>query len=113
MIHHSIYLFWTGGWDSTFRLLYLIFICKQTVQPIYIVEDKGRASVNIEMQTMDIILQEIKKKDPEALKLVQPIVFKQLSEIQIDNEISDAYERTVKNIPLGGQYVYLASYAKN
>jgi hypothetical protein len=110
---HPTNIFWTSGWDSTYRLLYLTFICKQTVQPIYIVEDKGRASVNVEMQTMDFILQEIKKKDPETAKFIRPTVFKQLTEIQIDDEISDAYERTAKKLPLGGQYVYLASYAKN
>ncbi|MEN8251260.1 MAG: hypothetical protein ABFS32_20175 [Bacteroidota bacterium] len=110
---HPIHLFWTSGWDSTYRLLYLTFVCKQTVQPIYIVENKGRASVNVEMQTMDFIYQEIKKKDPETAKLIRPTIYKQLTEIQIDDEISDAYERITKKLSLGGQYVYLASYAKN
>jgi hypothetical protein len=109
---HPVNLFWTSGWDSTYRLLYLTFVCKQTVQPIYIVENKGRASVNVEMQTMDLIYQEIKKKDPETAKLILPIVYKQLTEIQIDDEISDAYEKITKKLSLGGQYVYLASYAK-
>ena len=31
-----IYLFWTGGYDSTFRLCQLLIKYKKKVQPIYI-----------------------------------------------------------------------------
>ena len=30
------YLFWTGGYDSTFRLCQLVFEENKTVQPIYV-----------------------------------------------------------------------------
>ena len=33
-----INLFWTGGWDSTYRLLYLLIVEKKYVQPYYIID---------------------------------------------------------------------------
>ncbi len=43
-----INLFWTGGWDSTFRLLQLIIIYQKKVQPYYII-DNNRKSVQNEL----------------------------------------------------------------
>jgi len=36
-----INLFWTGGWDSTFRLIQLVFVNKKTVHPYYIIDPAG------------------------------------------------------------------------
>ena len=46
-----INLFWTGGWDSTFRLLQLIIVFRKRVQPYYII-DTTRKSVQNEKQAM-------------------------------------------------------------
>ena len=54
----EVMLLWTGGWDSTFRLLWLSWIEGRTVQPLYIAEE-GRASTAAELSAMKKILAEI------------------------------------------------------
>jgi hypothetical protein len=62
-----VYLFWTGGYDSTFRLCELILIEKKKVQPIYIksIIDNAennktkRKSQQQEIQTMELILNKL------------------------------------------------------
>ena len=112
MTTEPINLFWTSGWDSTYRLLYLIFVVKKQVQPIYIIEHSHRASVSVEIQTMNQIREEIGRKDPEAAKHILPTLYKNLQDINIDEQISEAFEKITKKQYLGGQYVYLASFAK-
>jgi len=44
-------LLWTGGWDSSYRLLSLLLDLRLPVQPIYLYDDK-RVSAPVEVQTM-------------------------------------------------------------
>ena len=44
-------LLWTGGWDSTFRLLQRVLIDKQPIQPIYFV-NPDRESVREELKSI-------------------------------------------------------------
>ena len=48
---HCVNLLWTGGWDSTFRLLSLVLIKRKPVQPFYVI-DVGRVSTIREIKTM-------------------------------------------------------------
>jgi hypothetical protein len=58
-------LFWTGGYDSTFRLLQLVIIEKKYVNPIYLNFDNldgpnhRRQNINFELQTMQKIINEL------------------------------------------------------
>lgn len=108
---NTLHMFWTSGWDSTYRLLYLSVVAKKEVQPIYIVEYKNRASVELEIETMDLIRGKIKEAYPDAAKLILPTIYQELEKIPIREEISAAYERITRKHFLGGQYVYLSSYA--
>jgi 7-cyano-7-deazaguanine synthase in queuosine biosynthesis len=60
-------LYWTGGFDSSFRLLQLILIEKKCVSPIYLNFDGldgtyiRRKNVNFEIKTMKKIINEIHK----------------------------------------------------
>lgn len=47
-------LLWTSGWDSIFRLLEIILIEKELVQPIYII-DEDRKSLKNELNAIDLI----------------------------------------------------------
>jgi len=38
-------LLWTGGWDSTFRLLQLILDTRATIQPVYVIDTARRSSL--------------------------------------------------------------------
>lgn len=58
-------LFWTGGYDSTFRLLQIVIIEKKCVNPIYLnfngLDGYGyrRRNVNFELLTMNRIINEL------------------------------------------------------
>lgn len=56
-------LLWTGGWDSTFRLLELLEHTGQTIQPHYIV-DPGRPSFKLEMKQMAEIRGKLVRASP-------------------------------------------------
>jgi hypothetical protein len=43
-------LLWTGGWDSTFQLLQLLFIHRRRVTPYYLVDEES-PSLSIEIRT--------------------------------------------------------------
>ena len=50
----KINLLWTGGWDSTYRLLEILLIEKKVVQTYYLI-DQTRLSHELEMKRMDEI----------------------------------------------------------
>jgi len=64
------HLFWTGGWDSTFRVCQLIIDKKQLVQPIFVTSMRkaGGERLNIvhELQAIDLIRYQLENSFPEA-----------------------------------------------
>ncbi|MEM2293044.1 MAG: hypothetical protein QXX41_07180, partial [Nitrososphaerota archaeon] len=76
----EVNLFWTGGWDSTFRLLYLVFVKKKSVQPFYIV-DTGRPSTLHELRAMHVIKEEVAKRDPQLANLIKPTIIVSVHDI--------------------------------
>lgn len=107
----SIDLLWTGGWDSTFRLLYLIFIKKKIVRPHYII-DSDRKSLRMELKAISEILKMISAKSSTAFKLVLPIQYSDLNFIQANINISDSYKKVFDLAPIGIQYDWLARYCE-
>lgn len=104
-------LLWTSGWDSTFRLLSLVLIQQKTVQPFY-VKDHQRASLEMEIKTMDKIKEMVFKKAPQAKNLILPTIYKDRREIKPDEAINAQYKRLLAMNPLGDQYEWLARYAE-
>ena len=56
----EIFIFWTGGWDSTFRMLQLSEK-NVHVRPMY-VKDPNRRSADTELQRMNQILSMIRAR---------------------------------------------------
>lgn len=106
-----IKLLWTGGWDSTFRLLQILLQEKKTVQPIYIL-DHHRKSLALELQTMQTIRDELIKKYSGIEELFLPTYYYPLSAIKPDVEIQEAYNFLYEKYRYGSQYLYLASFCK-
>lgn len=103
-------LLWTGGWDSTFRLLSLVIAENRIVQPHYIV-DVARQSSILEMATMGKIKACLDMKDVGYRVL--PIKVVPLYDITIDKVFSEAHSRLKLRSHLGSQYAWLASYARS
>lgn len=104
----TTHLLWTGGWDSTYRLLVLLLIEKRRVQPIYII-DPNRKSVAFEMRAMQKIKKLLKESYPEERELLLPTQFYELNDIEPNDNISNAYKRLLMKYPvLGSQNEWLA-----
>ncbi len=105
----KINILWTGGWDSTYRVLELSFK-PVTVQPYYI--NDNRKSEEIELKTIDIITREI-QKNPNAKCIILKPIFKKVKDIEKDSLITNAYYNLLKNNFFGSQYDWLARFAKS
>jgi hypothetical protein len=102
-------LLWTGGWDSTFRLLQLLLLRGRTVQPCYVI-DSNRLSTGTELLTMARLKQRLFAEHPETRKLLLPTRFKDLFDIQPNPDITAAFGRIHQRTFLGSQYEGLARF---
>lgn len=111
MIEQSepVKLFWTGGWDSTFRFIQLLLIHRMAVQPYYII-DPGRSSTLIEIRTMTDIKNALINKKPELKHLILPTIFKELHQIEKNEQIVESYKRLALVESIGIQYEWLARF---
>lgn len=103
----STRLLWTGGWDSTFRLLQLLLVERRSVQPFYVVEGARRASW-AEQQAMLKIRELLRTSHPEAAALLQETIDVPLEQIAADARIFSHYEKALHFGFIGGQYEWLA-----
>ncbi|WP_136668382.1 7-cyano-7-deazaguanine synthase [Flavobacterium sp. H122] len=104
-------ILWTGGWDSTFRLLQLVLTEKREVQPVY-VKDIDRKSYRKELETIDLILDKIEKHHPEAIKNIKPLIVIDKNQIVIDPDLKECYDKICDVKKIGSQYLWLASFCK-
>ncbi len=107
----TVDVLWTGGWDSTFRLLQLILSEKKRVKPHYLI-DPDRPSVKNEKEAMDRIRQSLYKKFPHTKELLLPTDYTNVADVEPDAEITQAYNEILKTHHLGSQYDWLARYCK-
>jgi len=106
-LHH---LLWTGGWDSTFRLIQIVVLLKEKVQPHYII-DPERKSNRHEMRAMQLIKSEIAIRFPEAYSRIKPTHYIELYSITHNKKIEDSYHSIYQKTPIGSQYEWLARFA--
>jgi hypothetical protein len=101
----AVDLLWTGGWDSTFRLLQL---CREgrKVRLHYIIS-RNRDSFKIEMETMEWILERIFRR--YAVRFFRVIV--ERADILPNEEIRIKWRQICGKYSLGPQYEWLAEYA--
>ncbi len=107
--NEAVKIFWTGGWDSTFRVLQVILFEKRKVQPFYII-DPGRKSTDAEIKAMDNIKDQLSQRYPSTKELLLPTVIGNLSDIEGSQEVTDAYQGILEQQELGSQYEFLANY---
>lgn len=113
MITKKVNLLWTGGWDSTFRLLQLSLLDIQ-IQPYYFI-DKERKSKDIEVERMKLILEKI-KDDKRFKAQISEIIFIKVEDV-LENmkniEISNIYRELREKYKLGTQYEWLSLYCNS
>lgn len=104
-------LLWTGGWDSTFRLLDLIVIKKIKVKPYYIY-DEDRLSTEYELKAMDSIRKMVNSKFPYTTKLFKETEVVKKSSIPKFQTNKEMYSSLRKRHRFGEQYIFLADFAE-
>ena len=105
---NPVQLLWTGGWDSTYRLLTLLLDHRVPVRPIYVV-DPTRTSGPTEQRVMNRIRTALFEHHPHTRALLQPTVVVSMSEIAPDATVSEAYDRIVAHNPLFERLLLLLS----
>jgi hypothetical protein len=106
-------LLWTGGWDSTFRLLWLVLREQRRVQPYYIVDNlKHRPAVPEERTAMERIRRRLAERYPDAAVRLFDTIECRLVDIDADTETFRYYERCLATGFIGGQYEWLARYCR-
>jgi len=103
-------LLWTGGWDSTFRLLHLLLVQQRAVQPVYLVSS-GRASTMQELTTMERLRAEVLPRltDPSLLRPTQVHLW---SDFPPSPALREAYAAVAAQEHIGIQYLHLAAVAQ-
>lgn len=107
----TVNLLWTGGWDSTFRLLDLLFVRSNPVQPYYII-DPDRRSLSMEIETMGRIRRKLDDLLPDSVELLRPVIMFHIDDIPPDHEISEKLKRLRSMNHIGMQYEWLARFAR-
>lgn len=107
----SVNLLWTGGWDSTFRLLQLLLQLRVRVVPYYL-EDPTRASTRIELLTMQRIAAHLRDAYPHTRELLQPLRIATVSDVAEDADITAALREVRRRSFIGSQYAWLPAFCK-
>ncbi len=103
---------WTGGWDSTFRVLYATLVDGRRVEPHYII-DTGRPSSLHELRAISRIRDSLRMYNKEAYERVSDLQITPQNEIPKDAEITNCWKRLKQRIDLARQYDWIARYAKS
>ncbi|MGO4550276.1 hypothetical protein AB4059_04125 [Lysobacter sp. 2RAF19] len=106
-----VLMLWTGGWDSTFHLLQLLFEHRLPVVPIYLVDPTRKSSL-IELETMDRIREALTQAHPETRALLHPTEMVRVADLAPDPTVQDAFDRMALRYGIGSQYAWLARFAK-
>ncbi len=104
----AVKLFWTGGWDSTYRLLELLLVLQRPVQPVVVISH-DRRSMDIEIQAMNKIKAKIAAEWPAAAARLHETIFFESRNIRILDSVRDSWRILWKQFPLGEQNLYLSS----
>lgn len=104
MAHKDIYIFWSGGWDSTYRMCEL---ARQdvTVHPVYLVIPK-RLSTNNELRAIAMIYKKLMRFKGRKADIRQPRIIR-LEEVPYHAQIEQAYY-DLEEYKFPEQYLYLA-----
>lgn len=104
-----VVLLWTGGWDSTFRLLQLLLDHRLPVAPLYLLDDT-RASSKVEIATMERLRAALAKQHPHTRYLLRPLSIVRVADLAPDADIEAAHARLAVRDGIGSQYGWLARF---
>ncbi|MFC0605382.1 hypothetical protein [Winogradskyella pulchriflava] len=101
---------WTGGWDSTFRIIQL-YQRDVVIKPIYVI-DHNRKSAQKEIETIELLTKKIKERFKDSKGAIHPPIFIKRKNIPSNPYLKFIYKQIKKRQRIGKQYYWLASLAK-
>ena len=105
----DVNIFWTGGYDSTFRMVQLSTL-QVTIQPYYLPDN--RQSEQNELEAIRSITKDI-VSNVKTRCIIKPLIILPTSKVEPDDEITKAYNDLRSKIVIGSQYDWLARFAKS
>ena len=102
---------WTGGWDSTYRVLQRAMLDETATRPCYVV-DRDRQSTGKEVDTMNGLLKWLTGHRPEVYARIEPPRYVALQAIPPHAEITEAWRHLRDAYDIGSQYDWLARLAE-
>lgn len=106
-----VILCWTGGWDSTFRLLQLLHDTEAKIQPLYLVDEK-RGSTPREIDVMRDIRSDLEEEGPKARERLLPTDYGSYRATTMEPHHKQQWEALKTRGRVGLQYPVLASFAE-
>ncbi|RDZ27233.1 hypothetical protein [Lysobacter silvisoli] len=107
----SVNLFWTGGWDSTFRLLQLLLSHRLAVTPYYL-KDPTRPSTPVELATMERIGERLRETYPHTRDLLRPLRIADADQISVAPHMAAALREIRRRSYIGDQYAWLPAFCE-
>jgi 7-cyano-7-deazaguanine synthase len=101
---------WTGGWDSTFRMIQL-FNRGIWLQPIYVI-DKNRPSTTKEIETIKILTIKIEERFSESKGKILPLKLIKREDISVNLYLKIIFKIIKRRRQIAKQYYWLACLAK-
>ncbi|MBY5991552.1 7-cyano-7-deazaguanine synthase [Ferrimonas balearica] len=102
-----ITILWTGGWDSTFRVMQALLQEGAVVQPVYLLS-RSRPSYRVELSRMEKIRAQLSNFDAEAAPRLLPLRTIEEDAIEPNPAISTPFAQLRQEYRLGTQYDVLA-----
>ncbi|MDP5182480.1 hypothetical protein QOZ88_07495 [Blastococcus sp. BMG 814] len=104
-----VQLLWTGGWDSSFRLMQLLLVEGRAVQPIHVL-DTGRPSTLFELRAMEAMRAGLLARLPDPA-LLAPTRFVLASDHLPGPRDAEIGDRLLRETSMGTQYLWLSGPA--
>lgn len=104
----KINVLWTGGFDSTYRILQLSKL-NVDIQPHYLFDK--RKSEKYEINAIKAIKADI-EAHPQTKASILPLIRVRVSEIEPDASVTEAYNRLHEKCRIGIQYEWLGRFSK-
>ena len=107
-----VHALWTGGWDSTFRVLEILHGSNAIVQPWYVVDPK-RPSRDLEVRTTEEIRAALAARRPDLAARIRPMVLYPRADIPEMPAVSAMWQQIRDRGRIGAQYDWLSRLARH
>ena len=101
-------IFWTGGYDSSFRIAQLSRK-PVVIQPYYLSDN--RPSESCELKAIETITEAL-KKHPETRCEFRPLIYVAANERKTNAEVTEAFAKLREQDYMGSQYEWLGTFAR-